>query len=198
MEVRKVKFIKSSPDLKSCPKAGLPEYAFAGRSNVGKSSLINMLVNLKNMAKTSSLPGKTRMINHYLVNDQWYLADLPGYGYARAGSLTQHAFIHSISEYLLNRENLVCLFLLIDCRHKPLKNDLNIMAWLGMHKIPFVLVFTKTDKITAGILERNLEYYRQILLEAWEEVPVIFTASSVKHSGRNEILDFIDRTGVNI
>ncbi|MBN2481818.1 MAG: YihA family ribosome biogenesis GTP-binding protein [Bacteroidales bacterium] len=198
MEVRSVQFVKSSPDLKSCPESGLPEYAFAGRSNVGKSSLINMLVNLKKLAKISSVPGKTRLINHYLVNDQWYLVDLPGYGYTRGGLHEKSTFLNTVSEYLLNRESMACLFLLIDCRHKPLKNDLSVMKWLGVHKIPFSLVFTKTDKVTVATLERNLEHYRQILLEEWEEVPVMFTASSVRHSGRAEILDFIDKTSVDI
>lgn len=198
MEIRSVKFVKSSPDLKSCPKPGLPEYAFAGRSNVGKSSLINMLVNLKKLAKTSSVPGKTRLINHYLVNDCWYLVDLPGYGYTKGGQRMRNAFIKTISEYLVKRESLVCLFLLIDCRHKPLASDLTVMKWMGINKIPFSMVFTKTDKITPAILKRNLEHYRQIMLEDWEEMPAVYTTSSVRYSGREELLSFIDKTCVDI
>lgn len=198
MEIRSVKFVKSSPDLESCPKPELPEYAFAGRSNVGKSSLINMLVNLKKLAKTSSAPGKTRLINHYLVNDCWYLVDLPGYGYTKGGQRTRDAFVNTISEYLLKRESLVCLFLLIDCRHKPLASDLTVMKWIGINKIPFSMVFTKTDKVVPDILKRNLEHYRQTMLEEWEEMPVVFTTSSMSHSGREEILSFINKTCVDI
>jgi GTP-binding protein len=195
MDIRHVSFIKSSPDLKSCPGGpSHPEFAFAGRSNVGKSSLINMLVDLKRLAKTSSTPGKTRYINHFLVDDSWYLVDLPGYGYARTSKETRSMFHTAISEYLLKRMSLACLLLLIDCRHAPLENDLGVIRWLGVNKIPFVLVFTKADKIGASGLKASVDRYRQTMLEEWEDLPRMFITSAVKHSGRDEILDFIEET----
>jgi GTP-binding protein len=194
MEMRNVTFIKSSPDLESCPKASYPEYAFAGRSNVGKSSLINMLVNMKNLAKTSSTPGKTRLINHFLINDSWFLVDLPGYGYARSSKSSRNTFLTSINEYLLKRESLACLFLLIDCRHKPLTNDLEVINWIGMNGIPFALVFTKSDKISETKLIQNIGHYRKTMLENWEQMPDIFVTSSFNHKGRKEIIEFIIQT----
>jgi GTP-binding protein len=194
MEIHSVKFIKSSPDLKSCPGAEPPEYAFAGRSNVGKSSLLNLLINMKNLAKTSSTPGKTRLINHYLVNDAWYLVDLPGYGYARAGKKTRDSFLSTIGEYLLHRESLACLFILIDCRHRPLESDLEFIIWTGSNHIPVALVFTKTDKLSGAAFKRNIDFYRKTLLENWEELPVIFTTSSHMFTGREEILAFIEKS----
>lgn len=194
MDIKHVRFIKSSPDLKSCPVPIYPEFAFAGRSNVGKSSLINMLVGLKKLAKTSSTPGKTRHINHFMVDDSWYLVDLPGYGYARASKKTRSMFQAAISEFLLNRVSLACLFLLIDCRHEPLENDRNVIRWLGMNNIPFVLVFTKADKISDIQLKTRVEKYRQTMLEEWEELPQIFITSAMKGSGRSDILEFIGKT----
>lgn len=193
MEIQGVKFIKSSPDLKSCPPEGPPEYAFAGRSNVGKSTLLNLLINVKNLAKTSSTPGKTRLINHYLVNEGWYLVDLPGYGYARTGKKTRDAFLLTAGDYLLHRSSLACLFILIDCRHRPLASDLEFINWAGSNNIPVALVFTKTDKLSGTALNRNLEIYRNTLLQNWEELPVIFTTSSLKKTGREEILDFVEK-----
>lgn len=194
MEIKDVRFIKSSPDLLSCPGPVHPEFAFAGRSNVGKSSLINMLVGTKKLAKTSSTPGKTRLINHFLVDESWYLVDLPGYGYARASKGVRFMFHAAISDYLLNRPSLACLFLLLDCRHAPLTNDLEAIRWLGMNKIPFVLVFTKADKISADRMNSHMERYRRTLLEEWEELPHIFITSALDRSGRAEILSFVEKT----
>jgi GTP-binding protein len=194
MEIKHIKFIKSSPGLDTCPKAGPPEYAFAGRSNVGKSSLLNLLVNQKNLAKISSTPGKTRLINHFLVNESWYLVDLPGYGFARTGKTTRDLFVRTTSDYLLKRETLACLFILIDCRHKPLENDLEFIGWTGLHQIPIALVFTKTDKLAAEALAKNLNSYRNALKETWEILPEIFTVSALHREGREEILEFIERS----
>jgi GTP-binding protein len=194
MEIRNVKFVKSSPDLKSCPGAGPPEYAFAGRSNVGKSSLLNLLINMKNLAKTSSTPGKTKLINHFLVNDSWYLVDLPGYGFARAGKKSRDSFSTNIGDYLLHRETMACLFILIDCRHKPLENDLEFIEWAGTNQIPIALIFTKTDKLSGTALPRNVDLYKKTLAYRWEELPVIFTTSSHHNTGREEILEFIEKS----
>lgn len=194
MEIRSVQFIKSSPDLKSCPGSALPEYAFAGRSNVGKSTLLNLLVGMKNLAKTSSTPGKTKLINHYLVNELWYLVDLPGYGFARAGRKTRGEFLTNIGDYLLHRETLACLFVLLDCRHKPLENDLEFINWTGSNRIPLALVFTKADKLSHTALSSSLNLYKRILQQHWEELPMIFTASSLRRTGREEILEFIEGT----
>jgi GTP-binding protein len=194
MEIRSVRFVKSSPDLKSCPNPWFPEYAFAGRSNVGKSSLLNLLINIKNLAKTSSTPGKTKLINHFVVNESWYLVDLPGYGFARAGKQTRGSFLDVIGDYLLHRETLACLFVLIDCRHQPLVIDLEFIEWAGTNHIPIALVFTKTDKLSVPNLARNLENYIKRLLQSWEELPVIFTSSSLRNTGHDEILEFIEKT----
>ncbi len=192
MEINAASFVKSSPDLKSCPSSGLPEFAFAGRSNVGKSSLLNMLINVKNLAKTSATPGKTKLINHYLVNQNWYLVDLPGYGYAKTGRKTRDSFWITSEDYLLHRENLVCLFVLIDCRHEPLKSDLEFINWAGTSQIPMALIFTKIDKLSASALKHNMDRYRNRLLESWEELPPVFITSSSKYRGREEILNFIE------
>jgi GTP-binding protein len=194
MEIRSVNFVKSSTDFKSCPQEGPPEYAFAGRSNVGKSSLLNLLADVKNLAKTSGTPGKTRLINHFLVNDHWYLVDLPGYGYARTGKKTRDTFLLTIGTYLLQRKSLACLFILLDSRHKPLENDLEFINWAGNNNIPLALVFTKTDKISASALQRNVEIYKRTLLEHWEELPAIFFTSSIQYSGKEEILEFIEKS----
>ena len=198
MEIENVKFVKSSTDIKSCPREGPPEYAFAGRSNVGKSSLLNLLVNTRNLAKTSSTPGKTRLINHFLVNDSWYLVDLPGYGYARGSKKTRDTFLLIIGEYLLQRTSLACLFILIDCRHKPLESDIEFISWTGTHQIPIALVFTKADKISATALKRNMDLYRNTLLQSWEELPRIFNTSAAEFKGREEILEFIQSTNKTI
>jgi GTP-binding protein len=194
MEITSVNFIKSSPDLISCPKPAFPEYAFSGRSNVGKSSLINMLTGIKNLAKTSSTPGKTKHINYFLVNNSWYLVDLPGYGYARVGGKLKKSFPVLIQDYLLKRDTLACLIILIDCRHEPLENDLNFINWAGQKQIPLALCFTKTDKLSVSKLEKNITNYKKTLLEYWEELPEIFFTSSVLKTGRDELMAFIERT----
>jgi GTP-binding protein len=194
MDIQSVKFVKSSPDLKTCPAEGLPEYAFAGRSNVGKSTLLNMLAGVKKLAKTSSTPGKTRLINHFLINDNWYLVDLPGYGYARINKKSHAGFSSIINDYLIKRKSLACLFILIDCRHEPLKNDLEFIQWSGENQIPISLIFTKTDKISNNLLSSNINSYKKILLTQWEELPLVFSTSGSNYMGREEILKFIDKT----
>jgi GTP-binding protein len=194
MEITHVEFIKSSPDLRSCPRSSYPEYAFAGRSNVGKSSLINMLTGRKDLAKISSTPGKTRTINHFLINKNWYLVDLPGYGYARASKTTKIKFPELIQHYLLHRKTLACLFVLLDSRHEPLKNDIEFILWAGKSQIPLVLCFTKSDKLSSARVQRQLDIYRSKLDEAWEDLPDFIITSSVKRKGRQEILEIIDRS----
>lgn len=193
-EIKSIEFIKSSPDLKSCPKGNLPEYAFVGRSNVGKSSLINYLTNRKKLAKTSSTPGKTQLINHFLIDESWHLVDLPGYGYARVSKKDREKFQRMIREYLLKRENLVCLFILIDSRHSPQQIDLEFIRWAGLKGIPFVLVFTKTDKLKTEILDSNIDQYKKQLLTEWEELPPVYLTSTMAQKGREDILSFIRNT----
>jgi GTP-binding protein len=183
--------------LQSCPAARFPEYAFAGRSNVGKSSLLNFLINVKRLAKTSSTPGKTRLINHFLVNESWYLVDLPGYGYARTGKTTRGTFLPVIGEYLLKRETLACLFVLIDSRHPPLSKDIEFISWAGEKQIPLALVFTKTDKLSGNALASNMARYKKTLFQQWEELPPVFATSAVQRKGDKEILDFIGKTNRN-
>jgi GTP-binding protein len=194
MDITDVRFIKSSASVNDCPAPSYPEYAFAGRSNSGKSSLINMITDRVKLAKTSATPGKTRLINHFLVNGTWYLVDLPGYGYAKVAGSMRRTFPLLMKEYLQTRENLACLFLLVDSRHEPLSNDLAMIEWLGQNKIPFVLVFTKADKVSPAALDSNIGKYNRKMLESWESVPPVFRTSSLKHSGRAEILDFIGMT----
>jgi GTP-binding protein len=194
MEITHVEFIKSSPDLRSCPRSSYPEYAFAGRSNVGKSSLINMLTGRKDLAKISSTPGKTRTINHFLINKNWYLVDLPGYGYARASKTTKIKFPELIQHYLLHRKTLACLFVLLDSRHEPLRNDIEFILWAGKSQLPLVLCFTKSDKLSSARVQRQLDIYRSKLDEAWEDLPDFIITSSVKRKGRQEILEIIDRS----
>lgn len=191
MEIKKAEFVISNTDVKSCPATGLPEYAFIGRSNVGKSSLINMLTNRKGLAKTSSKPGKTLLINHFLINDDWYLVDLPGYGYATAGKSTREKLKRIIEGYILFREELSCLFVLLDCRLEAQTIDLEFMEWLGISGVPFSIIFTKSDKLSKSRLNENLDAYRQKLSESWEELPPIFVSSSEKGEGRDEILNYI-------
>ncbi len=192
MEVKNARFVVSNSDVRKCPATGLPEYAFIGRSNVGKSSLINMLTNRKGLAKTSSTPGKTTLINHFIVNDSWYIVDLPGYGYARRGNEGREQIRRIINAYILNREAMTCLFVLLDCRHEPQKIDLEFIDFLGQNGVPFAIVFTKSDKISKGAMERNITNYKARLLESWEELPPIFATSSEKREGRDELLDYID------
>ena len=189
MEIKDAKFIISNTDVKKCPDDIKPEYAFIGRSNVGKSSLINMLASRKGLAMTSSLPGKTMLINHFLINDEWYIVDLPGYGYAQRGKKGRDSIRKIIESYILERDQLTALFLLIDSRHEPQKIDLEFMEWLGENEIPFSIVFTKQDKLSKGVFTANIANYKNKLLEQWEELPPIFETSSEKRVGRDEILN---------
>ena len=192
MEIKSAEFVISNTNVKKCPTGDLPEYAFIGRSNVGKSSLINMLTGKKGLAMTSQKPGKTLLINHFLINGQWYLVDLPGYGFAQRGKEGRENIQRIIEDYILEREQLTNLFVLIDCRHEPQKIDLEFMEWLGENGIPFSLIFTKTDKISKSRLQENLKAYQTKLLESWEELPPILLSSSEKKEGRDEILNYID------
>ena len=191
MEIKSAEFVMSNSDVKKCPVSKLPEYAFIGRSNVGKSSLINMLTNRNKLAMTSSTPGKTQLINHFIVNEQWYLVDLPGYGYAKMGKAAKEQLKSIIQSYILYRDNLTCLFVLIDCRLEPQKIDLEFIEWLGENGIPFSIVFTKSDKLSGKQLKENLATYKNSLLEKWEELPTIFVTSAEKRLGRTELLDYI-------
>jgi GTP-binding protein len=192
MDITSATFVLSSPDLKSCPESTLPEYAFIGRSNVGKSSLINMLTNIKELAKTSTKPGKTLLINFFLVNKKWHLVDLPGYGYAKASKTTKERIYHMINEYVVKRQQLSCLFVLIDSRHEPQAIDLDFIDFLGESEVPFALVFTKTDKISREKVEATLNAYKTALSERWEELPPFFATSAEKKRGREELLSYID------
>ena len=192
MEIKSAEFVISNIDVRRCPEGDRPEYAFIGRSNVGKSSLINMLTNKKGLAMTSQMPGKTLLINHFLINKEWYLVDLPGYGFAQRGKEGREQLRKIIESYILDRPQLTCLFVLIDCRHEPQKIDLEFMEWLGENEVPFSIIFTKIDKISKGKLKENLDAYANKLLETWEELPPIMVSSSEKKEGRNEILDYIE------
>ena len=193
MIIKNAEFVISNSDYRKCPQDGKPEYAFIGRSNVGKSSLINMLTNRKGLAMTSSTPGKTMLINHFLINDEWYLVDLPGYGYARRGKEGREKLRKIIEDYILEREAMTNLFVLIDSRHEAQKIDLEFMEWLGENGIPFAIVFTKGDKQGSGRLQLNVNAYKEKLLETWEELPPIFVTSSEKGQGREELLKYIDQ-----
>jgi len=192
MQIKSAEFIMSNSDVAKCPTNPLPEYAFIGRSNVGKSSLINMLMLRKNLAKTSGRPGKTQLINHFLINKNWHLVDLPGYGYARVSKSAKKVFQKFITDYFVKREQLLCAFVLVDVRHEPQKIDLEFMEWMGEHQIPFCIVFTKADKVKPMALKRNVEVYKTKLLETWEEVPQYFVTSSSNSLGRDELLQYID------
>lgn len=192
MEIKKAAFVISNTDVRKCPETKLPEYAFIGRSNVGKSSLINMLTGQKGLAMTSQKPGKTQLINHFIIDDSWYLVDLPGYGYARLGASNRESLRRIIETYILCREQLSSLFVLIDCRHEPQNIDLEFLQWLGENGIPFSIVFTKADKLSFSRLKENTEAYKQKLLETWEELPPVFITSSEKKTGKEELLDYID------
>ena len=198
MEVKSARFIISNTDIRKCPQDGLPEYAFIGRSNVGQSSLINMLTRQNKLAMTSSTPGKTLLINHFLVNESWYLVDLPGYGYAKRGKAQQEQLQKIISSYILDREQMTLLFLLIDSRHPAQKIDLEFIEWLGENGVPFAIVFTKADKLTHGKLKSNIEAYKATLLEQWEELPPIYITSSEHQIGRSELLNYIDSVNKTI
>lgn len=192
MKIKTAEFVISNTDYRKCPTNQIPEYAFIGRSNVGKSSLINALVNHKNLAKTSSKPGKTRLINHFLINKEWHLVDLPGYGFAKISKIEREKLHSIISNYLLNRKNLMCLFVLIDSRHKPQKIDQEFMQWLAEKQIPFALVFTKRDKLTTAKLKKNIEEYKLEMLRKWQELPIIFISSAEKKLGIIEITTYIE------
>ena len=192
MHIKSAKFVISNTDVRKCPEGNLPEYAFIGRSNVGKSSLINMLTNHKGLAMTSSTPGKTLLINHFLINEEWYLVDLPGYGFAQRGMAQREQLRQIIESYILGREQLVCLFVLIDCRHPAQKIDLEFMDWLGENGVPFTIIFTKTDKIGRGRLKENIKAYQEAMLGTWEELPPMMCSSSENKEGREEILDYIE------
>jgi GTP-binding protein len=191
MIIKTVEFIKSSSKLNHCPGGDLPEFAFIGRSNVGKSSLINFLAGRKSLAKTSVSPGKTRLMNHYLINGSWYMVDLPGYGFASVGKKSRELFLKIISDYLLKRKQLICVFVLLDIRINPQQLDKNFLRWLGINEIPFVIIFTKTDKLNKSNLLRNKENYFNCLLESFSDLPTNFSTSTVQKTGREEILNYI-------
>lgn len=198
MIIKTAEFEISNSDYRKCPNGNIPEYAFIGRSNVGKSSLINMLTNNSKLAMTSSTPGKTMLINHFMINKQWYIVDLPGYGYAARGKDSREELRKIIENYILEREQLTNLFVLLDSRHKPQKIDLEFMEWLGESGVPFSIVFTKLDKLGSEVAKKNVADYKAALLEQWEELPPIFETSSVKKQGRDEILDYIDEINKSI
>lgn len=194
MVIKTTEFVKSSGKWQECPEPNLPEYAFIGRSNVGKSSLINAMMNHKDLAKTSQTPGKTQLINHFLINENWYLTDLPGYGYARVSKSMRKDFEKINTNYILNRPNLVNLFVLVDSRHTPQQIDIEFIEWCGESDIPFSIVFTKADKLKPNTVNANVEVYRNELLKTWEELPDMYVTSAEKKIGGDEILDFITKT----
>ena len=198
MLIKTAEFVMSNSDVAKCPKDLLPEYAFIGRSNVGKSSLINMLTGRHNLAKTSGKPGKTQLINHFNINKNWFLVDLPGYGYAKVSKTTKKKFQKFITDYFENRQQLVSAFVLVDIRHEPQNIDLEFMEYLGINQIPFCIVFTKADKLKPKAIENHVEDYAQELLKTWEELPQYFVTSSTKSFGRDEILQFIEGTNIQI
>ena len=193
MDIKTAEFSLSAPMVSMCPKDTKPEYAFIGRSNVGKSSLINMLTNNKKLAKTSSTPGKTLLINHFIINKEWYLVDLPGYGYAKRSKKEVDKLDQMIRGYILQREQLVNVFVLVDIRLEPQKIDLEFIEWLGLSGIPFSIVFTKADKLSANKAAQSVEAYKQKLLETWEELPPMFLTSAEKKQGRDDVLDYIEQ-----
>ncbi|MBQ6767497.1 MAG: YihA family ribosome biogenesis GTP-binding protein [Prevotella sp.] len=198
MDIKKAEFVISAPVVSMCPQDSKPEYAFIGRSNVGKSSLINMLTNHKKLAKTSATPGKTLLINHFIINNEWYLVDLPGYGYAKRSKKEIDRLDQMIRGYILQREQLVNVFVLVDVRLEPQKIDLEFIEWLGLSSIPFSIVFTKADKLSVGKVSANVEAYKKKLLETWEELPPIFLTSAEKRQGRDEVLDYIEQVNLSL
>lgn len=198
MDIKSAEFVSSYTSYKDCPKTDMPEYAFVGRSNVGKSSLINMLMERKKLAKTSQSPGKTQLINQFKINDDWFLVDLPGYGFAKVAKSMRKDFNILIKDYVQFRENLMCLFVLLDSRHEPQKNDLAFMRWLGENQIPFAMIFTKVDKLSSSALNKNLKHYKNEMLKQWEVLPDIFITSSENRIGRNDILDFIENINKSV
>lgn len=198
MHIKSAEFIMSNSDVAKCPNNRMPEYAFIGRSNVGKSSLINMLTNKKSLAKTSGRPGKTQLINHFLINKNWYLVDLPGYGYAKVSKSAKKTFQKFITQYFALREQLISAFVLVDIRHEPQTIDLEFMQWLGEHAIPFSIVFTKADKLKPKAIDNHVEAYKAILLEDWEDMPNYFVTSSSNETGKDAVLDYIDDLNSNM
>jgi GTP-binding protein len=194
MIIHSATFVKSSPTLKECPATANPEFGFIGRSNVGKSSLINMLTGWSKLAKTSVQPGKTRTINHFLINEKWYLVDLPGYGYAKVPVKLREKWVKDTENYILKRENLVCLFVLLDSRHNPQQSDMLFMEFLGLSQIPFARVFTKSDKLSKTELEKSIERYDTDMLRRWEFLPATFVSSAINGGGRDEILNYIEES----
>ena len=191
MKIKSAEFVISNSDVTKCPKEKLIEYAFIGRSNVGKSSLINMLMQKKSLAKTSGRPGKTQLINHFLINKNWFLVDLPGYGYARVSKSSKRIFQKFITQYFSKRQQLALAFVLIDCRHKPQKVDLEFMQWMGENQVPFSIIFTKQDKMKPNALIKNIEDYKLKMLESWEEMPNYFITSSSNGTGRDKVLNYM-------
>ena len=196
--IKSARFVISNSDVRKCPDDNKPEYAFIGRSNVGKSSLINALTGQRKLAMTSATPGKTLLINHFLVNDEWYLVDLPGYGYAKRSKSQTEQLQKIISRYVLGREQMTLLFVLIDSRHEPQKIDLEFIEWLGENGVPFAIIFTKADKLTKSALSANIEAYKKRLLEEWEELPPVFVTSSESKLGRDEVLQYINEVNQSL
>ncbi len=191
MKITSAEFVISNSDVAKCPTNSLPEYAFIGRSNVGKSSLINMLTSRKSLAKISGRPGKTQLINHFIINKTWYLVDLPGYGYARVSKSAKRTFQKFITNYFSKRKQLISAFVLVDIRHKPQPVDLEFMQWLGENMIPFSIIFTKADKLKPKAIDNHIEDYKAVMLESWEEMPTYFITSSTKKLGQKEVLQYI-------
>ena len=194
MEIKTAEFVISNTDISKCPEPKIPEYAFIGRSNVGKSSLINMLTSKKSLAKTSSTPGKTQLINHFIINEEWYLVDLPGYGYAKTSKTNRAKWSKFINQYLTKRENLMCVVVLVDSRLKPQKIDVEFMKFLGVNGIPFVIVFTKIDKLSSSAYQKNIAAYKREMLKTWESLPPLFKTSASTGYGREDFLGFIEET----
>lgn len=194
MNIKSAQFICSSPEVKKCPEPKLPEYAFIGRSNVGKSSLINILSGRKKLAKISSTPGKTQLINHFLIDEEWYLVDLPGYGYAKSSKKDREKWGKMIHKYLMKRENLMCTFILIDSRLEPQKNDLEFIEWFGVNQLPFVLIFTKSDKVNKEKLIKNIDIFKATLKEKWSELPQLIVSSAKSGLGKKAILELVNNT----
>ncbi len=192
MQIKEAVFVISNTELKNCPTDKKPEFAFIGRSNVGKSSLINMLTGKKNLAKTSGTPGKTQLINHFLIDDNWYIVDLPGYGYAKASKSMRSKWEKFISDYLTKRETLMNIFVLLDARLEPQKIDIEFMNWCGEKALPFSLVFTKIDKLSSSVLQKNLAKYKKEMLKYWEEMPPVFTSSSTSGHGKEPLLNYVE------
>lgn len=193
MQIKTAEYLMSNDDYRKCVKPDKPEFAFIGRSNVGKSSLINMLTSNSKLAKTSASPGKTQKINHFVINNQWYLVDLPGYGYAKVSKSQRAVFRKMIDDYILNRRNLVNLFVLIDCRHEPQDIDVEFINWLGESRVPFTIIFTKADKIGPNVLKAKVEAYKEHLLQMWETLPDMLVSSAVSKMGQEEILNYIEK-----